>query len=221
MQWGKPFSSAETSEGSRDITAHFTDGSTVTGSHILGCDGSRSQVRKWLNPTAKNDVLPIRLLGLSPTYSAEVAQKLRDLDPYFFQGGDPATDTFLFFSFLDTPDNNTRQSADKDTYVCQVIISWPYRSGFLGSETPTEVPIEGSDRVNLLKKIAAGWTEPFKTIVAGVTESTEVKAISLEEWAPSAESWDNEQGRITLLGDAAHTMTMCKFSSVISPMNDY
>jgi hypothetical protein len=64
-----------------------------------------------------------------------------------------------------------------------------------------------------MKELASGWTQPFKGIVQDIPEETEAKAISLEDWLPSAASLDNAGGRITLIGDAAHAMTMCKFLS--------
>jgi len=133
---------------------------------------------------------------------------MRALDPLFMQGSDPKTDAFLFFAFQDTPANNDR--ANKDTYSCQVIISWPYRAGFLGREEPTEVPSDSNERLTLMNTIADSWASPFREAVLDVAQGTLVQAIRLEDWPPAIGRWTNFDGRATLIGDAAHAMTMCK-----------
>lgn len=124
------------------------------------------------------------------------------------QGSDPKTNVFLFFAFQDTPANNDR--ANKDTYSCQVIVSWPYRAGFLGRDEPTEIPTETGERLKLMRQIADGWASPFREAVLDVADGTNVQAIRLEDWPPALGTWTNLDGRATLIGDAAHAMTMCK-----------
>lgn len=124
------------------------------------------------------------------------------------QGGDPKHDSFLYFSFLECPTKDS--PSDDDIFKCQVIISWPYRAGYLGSEAPIEVPAQNDDRVALIKRISETWTDPFKSILHNIPETTPAKSITIEEWIPETGVWDNRKGKITLIGDAAHTMTMCK-----------
>lgn len=47
---------------------------------------------------------------------------MQALDPFYLQGGDPESNVHLWFSFLDTPINNTRKE-DSDSYECQVLTS--------------------------------------------------------------------------------------------------
>ena len=79
----------------------------------------------------------------------------------------------------------------------------------------TDTPESQEERLALMKEIASGWSEPFKSFVLDVPEETEVKVVRLEDWVPGTEGrvWDNRDGRVTLVGDAAHAMTMCKFAS--------
>ncbi|WPH00023.1 Hypothetical protein R9X50_00284600 [Acrodontium crateriforme] len=206
IQWNKTFASAQDA-GADGITAHFEDGTTVTGSCIVGCDGAQSKVRQWLCPSlAKPNVLPYKMLGVTVPYTRALAQSMRDLDPYFMQGGDPKHDSFFYFSFLECPKNDT--PSDDDIFRCQIIVSWPYRAGYLGSETPIEVPVETEDRIALLKKISNTWADPFKSILQNIPETTSSKSITIVEWIPNTGVWDNRKGKITLIGDAAHTMTM-------------
>ena len=197
--------------GSNKVTAYFGDSTSATGTLLVGADGSRSRVRSSLlahQPRlAINNVLPVRLLGASVVYPRDLALQMRNLDPFFFQGGDPKSDAFMWFSFLDTPINNTRDNPD--TYECQILLSWPYRKGFRGRDEPLDVPATHKERVNLMKEMVDGWTNPFYSCVMNIPADAEIKAIALEDFVPRKGLWDNKDGRITLIGDAAHAMTMC------------
>ena len=187
----------------------------VNGSFLVGCDGTRSNVRASLFPNSyMNYILPVRLLGVSVDYPASVAGKVRKLDPFFYQSGDPQTDVFHYFSFLDTPSSNDR--ADKDSYDCQILVSWPYRPGFRGHSMPLDVPAGSVERVLLMKDLANGWSEPFRDIFQAIPEETEAKTVSLEDWNPSQVNWSDMStetgGKVVLVGDAAHAMVMCKFT---------
>ena len=137
-----------------------------------------------------------------------MALKMRALDPFFFQGGDPQSDVFMWFSFLDTPSNNSRRE-NPDTFECQIMIGWPYRKGFLGRDEPLDAPSENSEKLVLMKRIAQGWAEPFQECVMEIPEDTSVQSIKLEDFVPRRGMWDNMHGRVTIVGDAAHAMTMC------------
>ncbi|KAL8826377.1 MAG: hypothetical protein Q9170_007427 [Blastenia crenularia] len=210
VQWSRTLESISTSTPNA-VTAHFNDATSATGSLLIGADGSRSDVRSLLlshNPQlAINNALPVRLLGASVIYPRELALKMRSLDPFFFQGGDPETDAFMWFSFLDTPANNSRD--DPGTYECQILVSWPWREGFRGMDKPLDVPPTNQRRVKLMKELVNGWTNPFHECVMNIPADAEVKAIALEDFIPRPNLWDNKDGRVTLMGDAAHAMTMC------------
>nr|OQO28444.1 hypothetical protein B0A51_02993 [Rachicladosporium sp. CCFEE 5018] len=207
VKWSKELT--DITESPEGIVAHFGN-TTYTGSHLVGCDGGRSSTRRILCAASGHDAtsqsLPVRLLGASVACAASVGQRMQQLDPFFFQGGDPKTSSFHFFSFLDTPANNDRD--DSDTFDCQIIVSWPYRSGFLGRHEPSEVPAGNAERLSLMKEISEGWTSPFRDVVQGIPDSTQVQSIRLEDWVPVVGAWSNMDGRATLLSDAAHAMTM-------------
>lgn len=196
-------------------TALFSNSVSATGTIIIGADGSHSAVRSHLlshNPSlAKNSCLPVRFLGVSTIFPPTLALEARALDPFFFQGGDPQKDTFLYFSFLDTPSKNERLN-DEGTWECQIIISYPYRSGFWGKEEPMEVPETHKERVALMKEFADGWANPFRSLILAIPDETEVKALPIEDFVPKEGMWDTSQGKVTMVGDAAHAMTMCELS---------
>ena len=162
------------------------------------------------NPSqAANTRLPIRFLGVNVLFPPSLALQARALDPFFFQGGDPQSDTFLWFSFLDTPTKAEREK-DEGQWECQLAISYPYRPGFWGMNQPMEVPETKEERVMLMKEFAKGWAEPFRSLVMGIPSETEVKDLPIADFLPKVGMWDNADGRVTVVGDAAHAMTICK-----------
>jgi hypothetical protein len=155
-------------------------------------------------------------MGVSVPYPAEKCKKIQALDPYFFQACDPATNTFMFYGFLHVPTSKEQEAANNTLPVtCQILTSWPCRPGFLGIDGPSDIPNGNAERLAWMKKITAGWAEPFREIVQDIPDSAEVKIVNLEDWPPVKGAWDNHGGRVTLIGDAAHAMTMCKSPSSI------
>lgn len=59
-----------------------------------------------------------------------------------------------------------------------------------------------------LKHMTAKIADPFKSAIQWIPEGTPVPLTRLYSWEPVP--WDNRGGRITLAGDAAHTMTFRK-----------
>ena len=98
-QWSKRLVDVENSADS--VTARFEDGTSYTGRIVVGCDGSHSRVREICHPSGYQTYeLPIRLLGVTVQYSAQQAEKILSLDPFFFQGSDPRSDVYLYFSCM-------------------------------------------------------------------------------------------------------------------------
>jgi len=144
-------------------------------------------------------------LGASVIFPSELGRRLQEMDPYFFQGGDQNASSFMFWAVQDTPNHNDRHD-NPDTYACQLIVTWPYRAGFLGRSQPIEVPESQEERLQLMRQIAEPWTSPFRDAVYAVPADTHIQAVNLESWKPASGKWDNLDGRATLVGDAAHTM---------------
>ncbi|MCJ1251677.1 hypothetical protein MMC30_008912 [Trapelia coarctata] len=202
VHWSKRLKDIEHSADS--VTARFDDGTSCTGSVLVGCDGSHSRVREICHPSGYQTYqLPVRLLGVTVQYSAQQVEEILALDPYFFQGSDPRSDTFIYFSFLGAAQGSDGKA---ESCACQVIMSWPYRAGFLDNHTPTDIPPANAERLALMKLLAASWAEPFRSIVQDIPNDAEAKAIKVEDWVPEQGVQGN--GRITMMGDAAHLMTM-------------
>lgn len=207
IQWSKNLSNI-THQSSSTATAHFIDGTSATGNLIVGCDGSRSAVRRTLAPTAyQNYRLPVRLIGLRVVRPVEEVKVCHDKDIHFFQGGDPTSNAYFWHSFIYYPrsDDKPREA------TCQIMLSWPYKAGTFGNPDPVEMPASNKERLEWMKSIAKGWAEPFRSLVFDISVDTEAREIVLEDWPPVTGGWDNRNGTVTLVGDAAHAMTMCEF----------
>ncbi|KAL1954076.1 hypothetical protein VTO42DRAFT_1764 [Malbranchea cinnamomea] len=205
VQWSKSVESIDSSDDS--VTVHFVDGTNCTGTLLAACDGAHSRIRKVLYNATMNPI-PVRLLSAATRYSAEQAAAACRIDPYIFQGTHSKDNTYLFFSFLDSPHNF---SDSTDGYTCQVIISWPYRPGFFGEEAPIDIPASQPEQLALMKRFADDWAEPFRSLVHNLPDDVEIVPLSLEDWHPQQGS--HGTGRIALIGDSAHTMTMFRGES--------
>lgn len=94
--------------------------------------------------------------------------------------------------------------------MCQVVISWPYRENFTWDghgQGPLEFPSTTEASVELIKAFAETWTEPFRSIAQGVSSSSDLKQLELSDFVPPENL--RTTGRVVLMGDALHAMTIC------------
>jgi len=87
MQFDKRFVALK--DHGDSITASFEDGTSVTGSLLIGSDGGKSRVRGQIFPKESQDLmrtLPIRMLGFKAQYTPEEVAPIRKYDTYFLQG---------------------------------------------------------------------------------------------------------------------------------------
>lgn len=97
QKWSKR--STEIINNTESVTVKFEDGTTATGWLLVACDGAGSRIRRYLHPSAfENIPVPVKLLGITVSYTpAQVAAALA-IDPYFFQGTHSESNIYLFFS---------------------------------------------------------------------------------------------------------------------------
>lgn len=192
------------------VKAHFADGTSDVGHMLIGADGANSTVRRILcgPEAAANIPIPVRMMGLRCEYPVEKTAKVQAVDPNIIMGGDPELNTFYWFSFLHMPRPNSG-IPDAD---CHMLISWPSEDPYAGGGKAPEIPAGNDERLALAKSLADGWAEPMRSMVHDIPSSTEMREINLVEWAPRKGLWDNHSGRVTMVGDAAHSMSPCEIS---------
>ncbi|KAI1129208.1 hypothetical protein F5Y10DRAFT_158928 [Nemania abortiva] len=214
IQWGKSLSSFVPSVSSggggegeseeKGITVNFTDGTSVHGAILIAADGSNSKTRSLLlgDAAAALHQLPVRLLGVTATFSAAEMTPLRAIDPLFFQGAHPGTGDFMWFSALSTPETNGSAGSSQPFYEAQINLSWVVKGPEDG------VPATNSERLVKMKEMVrrgTGFHAVLRRAVEGLPDDTHVLEIKLADWPTM--KWEGN-GLVTLLGDAAHAMTM-------------
>jgi hypothetical protein len=179
--------------------ARFEDGTSEAGTIIVGADGNASFVRKWLlGDAAEPQILPYAFMNFPVTYTAEQARYLdKTMHPIVDVGIHPKNMYIGFFQ-LDKPDLER-----PETWIFYILASWPIAT--------KEDEENTGNRLQRLRDRMDDWAEPFKSAVAWVPDGTEIKPDKLKVWAPTP--WDNHGGRVTIAGDAAHSMTFRKSNS--------
>ncbi|GAB7364635.1 hypothetical protein MBLNU230_g5438t1 [Neophaeotheca triangularis] len=202
VHWGKRL--VDILPSTDGVTAAFEDGSTVSGSLLVGAEGNHSRTRKFLKPeTHEAKQLLVRCVGVAADMTCEQVQPLRSLDPLLFQGSHPTTGTFMWVSMLDVPKTKRTSISGDDVqgiYKVQINLSWLLKTG------SDEVLDSQGERLEQMRDKAIGFSPKLKKVIDGIDKTVLVTEIRLTDW-PS-EMWDNCGGRVTLVGDAAHAMTM-------------
>ena len=199
VHWSKRLTAIE--ETTDGVRAMFEDGTMADGALVVGAEGSNSRTRKFLVPeTYQNIQLPVRFVGSAVDLTPEEVKPLRDVDPLLFQGCHPVSGNYLWVSMLDTPETNGTKGTDDERYRVQINLSWQVR-------TPDdEVKPTDAERLVDMKRRADEFHPTLRKAVHAIPEGSEVLEIALQDW-PCLE-WDNHSGKVTLVGDAAHAMTM-------------
>ncbi|KAL6233627.1 hypothetical protein BDW75DRAFT_241855 [Aspergillus navahoensis] len=198
VHWGKRVDGVSFTDDGRPqlLLRNGGEQGYVAGKLVVGTEGSRSTVRRVLRPDAyRNAQLPVRFIGVAVDLTAEEVAPLRDMDPLLFQGCHPETGVYLWFSILETPANSA-----SGLWRVQINISWPVQTA------DDEVPETDADRLAMMKKRAAGFVPFLYEAIQRIPDGTPVLEVSLADW--ECLPWDNRDGRVTLAGDAAHSMVM-------------
>lgn len=207
VHWGRRVVGLNLPNDSSQVQLVFADQTTVTGRIAVGVEGSRSMVRQVLRPDAfNNTLLNINFTGVAVDLTPDQIEPLRAMDPLLFQGCHPPTGVFFWFSMLETPQVNGTAGTTAERYRAQICMSWQVRGPEDG------VAATDAARLANMKRRAQGFVPFLREAVERIPDGTPVTEIKLADW--ECLSWDNHTGRVTLAGDAAHAMTMCKISFI-------
>jgi hypothetical protein len=89
-----------------------------------------------------------------------------------------------------------------------MVVSWPIRDGFFNQTSPLLFPDTNQGQVELIKRFADTWAEPFRSLAHSIPGDTEVKCLELSDWPPPKGL--RTTGHVALVGDAMHAMAMCE-----------
>lgn len=181
------------------------------GSFIAGAEGKNSKIKRQLIGEEKSRLytFPMGFVGLKMRLAPEKIAPFRNLSPVFFHGAHP-NGKFIFFSTISTPEVNGSKGTENEHFEAQLNMSWII--GDDDAELPSLGPVE---KLQAIKNAANEGTGFFKQLREGfknIPDDTEVLDVTLQDYVP--EPWPSSS-RATLLGDAVHPMTMCKFSPFV------
>lgn len=205
------------------VEATFTDGTTARGSVLVGADGVNSAVCKQLMASAKNSddafqqatvVNPTRALVVLRWLTEEEYMPMRSMSKTLFiafgalhRDTDQDQETVCTFMGLNDVDHDPNA---KRKY--QVILSMSRY------DEAKAIPWhdDNKQRLQQLKTWAKdGFKGELQKILMEIPEGDDgeqeeeaVTYLTIRERIPDPDSLAKHQGRIALVGDAAHTMTM-------------
>lgn len=199
VRTGKAFSHYE--ESHDGVTAFFKDGSSAKGSILVAADGAYSKVRAQL----LNDPEDVQRVGTTPqpsawisifgecTLSKDLFEPLSDISS---AGLLSATDTTRFMIAPTTFDPSGQS------------VSYYWSVAFLGFDPPAEASWIQTASAQSLYDRAIHLTEGSASVLTDVIHATGPSGMMVRpprfvEWVPPKRL---PRGRVTLLGDAAHTM---------------
>lgn len=206
--WGKELVSFELTR--IGVKAVFSDRSSYEGLLLVGVDGAKSRVRDLLYSPKESPPtpIPISFLGTSLHVKEKEIKPLLDLDPVLFQGCHPPSSTWMWFSVMESPDTNGTNllPLDQRTWKIQLCLSW------LSSGDEAEIPDTDVARVMRMRERARDFEPRLKSIFTEALPSSHgpILSIKLVDWYLPPHPTRSTGGRVTLAGDAAHTMAMCE-----------
>jgi 2-polyprenyl-6-methoxyphenol hydroxylase-like FAD-dependent oxidoreductase len=200
VQFGMTFVRYE--EKGDKVVAHFSDGTSVEGDLLVGADGVHSRVRRQFLP----DYNPIdtdgrAIYGKTPI-TDELLQRFNKNATEWMTIISDSNEVHLFLEFIyfarDPADVSPHLSSVKD-YAYWVLVS---RSSNFSSSDEEFFSLDAKDTAALSLKMTKDWDPSLRPVLElqQIENTSVVRVTSILEpakWKPT---------RVTLLGDAVHSM---------------
>lgn len=212
VHFGKKLESIEYADDGKSVTAHFADGTAETGRLIVGADGSQSRVRSLLlgPEKAKLKRLPLAATFVTASFPREMALRLRGSVHPIINGFIHPDNMMGMFAILDAADKDHPENWQFAFYV-----SWPCSVDEQTAEAAAGMGVR--ERLRQAKEKAKTFADPVRSAFEYVPDDLDrVYYVANGNWDPSLpeHEWDNRDGRVTLVGDAAHAMTYRKLTQL-------
>jgi 2-polyprenyl-6-methoxyphenol hydroxylase-like FAD-dependent oxidoreductase len=201
LQYDKRLENVSYAADGQSVTAHFTDGTTATGSMLVGADGARSSTRQILLGRELGAInhIPYAATFVQQKFTKEQALYLRSFHPLYLASAHPKN-KFAFFGMHDATD-----AEDPSSWTFFFYISWP---SSLEEQAETK-DWSDAQRLAQQKELAKDFCDPWKSALEWTPDDSPVWYLGLTDWDPGLEGhrWDNHGGLVTMVGDAVHPMT--------------
>lgn len=198
------------------VRAHFEDGRSVDGDILVGADGGNSRVRRQLLPQAQRVDTGIRAMGgkvvLDDRTRAEIPASLLQGPTLVRAPGAHA----MFLAVQELVGTDGRAISGNGTgSQRQTIASLPFEDnqsylmwGLSGRGADSGLPSESGQVTDealrdLALWVCSDWHPDFSRMI-GMTDPSTIGVIAIRTSVPVA-PWPT--GRVTLIGDAIHSMT--------------
>ncbi|KAK3323219.1 hypothetical protein B0T19DRAFT_485643 [Cercophora scortea] len=206
VQFGRTFTSLEMGEEAGPVTIRFLEGVTAEADIVIGADGANSKVRGWLigEEAARSVRTEYAISNCIVRYAtAEIALAVRAPHPVFSLASLPGGVIFSGIQNVIDPDDPT---------------TWSFHISRVWKGPVTAC--EGEEAIALAKTATVDFDicEPFRTAIQAIPADANVFVTQLSYW-PTV-PWDNRRGRVTLAGDAAHSILPTRAQGLNEALND-
>jgi salicylate hydroxylase len=184
IQLGKSFSTVELSESNDNLTINFTDGSTATADILLGADGINSAVRQHFVPSSE------------PEWTGWVAfRSVFDLKLLENQGVDDVLSEANHWWGPERTFFSSKLGSNLFT-----IVGGQYSNPSDPNAPFKDTAWDSDGNVDALRELYKDW----HPVVRKMVDATPYTRQHPNTAAPGLKTWIYGDGRVALLGDAAH-----------------
>ncbi|CZR56636.1 related to 2-polyprenyl-6-methoxyphenol hydroxylase and related FAD-dependent oxidoreductases [Phialocephala subalpina] len=189
---------------SSGIIIHFTDGTSVTGSLLVGADGTKSKVRSRLLPDHKNidtegrwffgktTITPSLLSNLHPTVASQMT---------LVQDRTNSIPKSLLLEPVRFKDNQYRSDLPAD-YIYWVVGS---RKDALDMSDAELLSLTHEDAANQVLALTSAWDPRIRELFKH-QDIPQTSFLKIDSAKPDLPVWETDE-RVTLIGDAVHAMS--------------